>query len=447
MKKYRPLPSLELRPSTSGTPEFQESPSKSVKKERLHGNATGTSEALWVSGASALASSSGSPSQPTAEAASNRKRGASTTFQEDTRAVTPVYGQQLWDNGTNSCWLTSVLAVLSLLRARIGKNFPPKETFTPVFQSVVDNLMPWIPGSADIAGVTTGEDAFQARNYRRNQLKNSLTAHWTGGQGHEYEYGSVKTMLATLTQATQQVIKERVSLGTTSIPEPTLEQVAATRAFLLPERRITSKCDTCFISGVKVRNNELMIKFAQYEHIGYETLAQNELFGTPTTGRAIGSKKCKNIVSTESPYQRNGILKKQCTGRVQFSIESMPPTILPFILSCSTWHGGFQYTEPMTLHFDNKPVRYWFSALIVSPRKEGHFRSRLYDGVHLWSYDSLVKPYMTVLDTTELTLDKDSECIFYIREDMLDSDFNENMKKFRKKQENRTPVKMKKAKK
>ena len=54
---------------------------------------------------------------------------------------------------------------------------------------------------------------------------------------------------------------------------------------------------------------------------------------------------------------------------------------------------------------------------------------------------------MTVLDTSELTLDKDSECNFYIREDMLDSDFNENMKKFRKKQENRTPVKMKKAKK
>ena len=179
----------------------------------------------------------------------------------------------------------------------------------------------------------------------------------------------------------------------------------------------------------------------------YETLAQNELFGTPTTGRKLRSKKCNNIVATESPYHRNGILKKQCTGRVHSSIESMPPTILPFILSCSTWHGAFQYTEPMTLHFDNKPVRYWFSALIVSPRKEGHFRSRLYDGVHLWSYDSLVKPYMTVLDTSELTLDKDSECIFYIREDMLDSDFNENMKKFRKKQENRTPVKMKKAKK
>ena len=62
MKKYRPLPSLELRPSTSGTPELQVSLAKSVTKERLLGNTTGTSEArVWVSGASALATSSGSP--------------------------------------------------------------------------------------------------------------------------------------------------------------------------------------------------------------------------------------------------------------------------------------------------------------------------------------------------------------------------------------------------
>ena len=433
MKKFRPhqdnrtsSPLKQVVPVSSG-----DAPVPAVHTVPVHPRSP-----VWVSGGaySKQTPSGGKPKPipipPSPVEKATRKRGST--------AVTPHHGQELWDNGMNSCWLTSILAAFSLMRSRIGVHFPPNEQFTPVFQLVLDSLMPWLPGSScAIAYVDSGAVAFASRNSRREDLIISWCASWLGRKGLNGEFVGIQTAMRAFTTQTP----EATPVGGTPMAPPTTDQVEATRELLLQKRIVTSKCNRCFHTKESERDFGIIAVFS--EQAGgpdFTQIVQREVWGTPYTRRQ--NNKCKKVVPTESPYEKGKFLQGQCNGTLTRTMDSSPPMILYLSL-----HGVEQYADPtcpytLTLTFTGVQVSYCVSAVIQGTmwnkrtKRNTHFRSWLHDGVHWWLYDSLVAPYMTVFqadDTIPRALSKHTSVVFYIREDAVDKAFLSNMKKYKNK--------------
>ena len=298
-------------------------------------------------------------------------------------------GQQLWNNGSNGCYLNVLLALGTLLKSRTTKLTQINQNLTPIARTFFGTSESWTPGSAQImVNSNHGVHAHRARCEKRDDLRALITRGWTGGVGRAGEHGNLWATWMTLAQRRTYPI-EGYSVPPLQIPSA--EQVMSTVNLLYMPINLTEQCSHCF------SQKTVSVPFPELGKLPRSTsdMALSEAIQTMLDkDRGI---RCKKKVNTQSPYTKGAFINQPCRGT--YTTREREIFVSPFFgvpFETQPREKGFLLTNTkkrlprlehtVTINVGSTTHKYELIAIFHNP--EGHFTVSLKDNKkHWWHYD------------------------------------------------------------